>query len=219
MDGNSGLIQDRYGAEEYFKKSKADVCVFLNQYNIGKPIINLNHDLVHIEPSLYWSVEFKNDNLSYLYHQTDTLNFFKSEFPDLFETRLKIKPFINQASEDLSLLFGARLIPTWQNVERMYYRSKNPEIFSSAAVNRPDRGLHRRWTRWRCRSGGLGGGAAFALLIDLIQSGQHAAAVTIGKVMCFPRDLVAVVHVGLDRFERTITGHDGRLDENHGRCG
>jgi hypothetical protein len=121
-------IQDRYSAEEYFKKSKADVCVFLNLFQPGNPIINYNRNLVYCEPSLCWSVEFKKDNLSYLYHQTDILNFFKSEFPKLYKKRLPIKPFINQATEDLSILFGARLIPTWQNVERMYYHSKNPDM-------------------------------------------------------------------------------------------
>lgn len=131
LDGISEHIQDKFSTEEYFKKTKADICVFLNQFNIGMPIINSNHDLVHIEPSLYWSVEFKNDDLAYLYHQTDTLNFFKSEFPNLFETRLRIKPFISQASYDLSILFGARLIPAWQNVERMYYRSKNPDMLKA----------------------------------------------------------------------------------------
>lgn len=131
LDGITALIQDKYSAEEYFKKSKVDVCVFLNLYQPGNPIINYYRNLVHCEPSLYWSVEFKNDNLSYLYHQTDTLNFFKSDFPDLFKTRLKIKPFIYQAAEDLSILFGSRLIPAWQNVERLFYRSKNPEMLQA----------------------------------------------------------------------------------------
>lgn len=122
------IIQDIYKADEYIEKSNADVCVFLNRYNLKNTMINADKNLVHTEPCISWSVQFKDDSTSYLYNQTEILNFYKSQFPKLYGIHLKIKPFMNQAAQDLAILFGTRLIPVWQNAERTYYRSKNQEM-------------------------------------------------------------------------------------------
>jgi hypothetical protein len=82
--------------------------------------------------SLLWTIAFKTDSLVYTYHQTDTLYYEKDQLNLNSNNKDKILwQMVNSSSFYLGSSFGAKMIPNWMPAERMYYKSKNPEMIKA----------------------------------------------------------------------------------------
>ncbi|MDP2338744.1 MAG: DUF6340 family protein [Bacteroidota bacterium] len=111
--------------DELFNKTKSDVCIFLDYFNLDKSSI-YSYQMLNTNAHLLWTIVLKGDTSSYIYHQVDTLTY---EVPAFNPNSKKvIKSTLINASEYLGRSFGAKLIPSGVTVDRLYYQSYNPDM-------------------------------------------------------------------------------------------
>ncbi len=114
--------------QELFQISNSDMLVVLNDCKFELTSVNLDADVLVTTATLHWIIGNKGDTVSYLYSQADTLiydadptlNFYKNEQNALVSS-----------ATYLGRNFGTKVIPNWLKVERMYYRSDNPEMIKA----------------------------------------------------------------------------------------
>lgn len=119
--------------DELFHLTSSDIILSLDQFTFNQTIINDSENLFYTIAYLSWTIAFKTDTLSYRYNQVDTLIYEAPYFTD-FKTNSKNtghKLMLVNASEYLGRFFGAKIIPDWLQVERMYYKSKNPIMLAA----------------------------------------------------------------------------------------
>lgn len=117
-------------SNEIFNKTKADVCIFLDYFNFFEARI-FTH-VAFISPSLKWTVVFKNDSIYYTYNQTDTLNYGNTQSPEYFTKKnVRIEEILQNSSAYLAKSFGSKILPNWIPVERIYYKSNNPDMIKA----------------------------------------------------------------------------------------
>lgn len=113
---------------ELLQRTGTDACIFLDYFHFNSSMVYNYGNQFYTNASAKWSVAFKNDTSTYLYNQFDKLIF---EDRDSIESQIKFKPvgtrFI-EASDNLGELFGTKLIPFKLIVDRLYYKSNNPEM-------------------------------------------------------------------------------------------
>lgn len=114
--------------EEMFRKTKSDICIFLDFFNFSITALNGFDDIVANSACLSWTIAIKTDTLSYLYNQMDTLIYDANDFPLNLNGHQKLNMLVNNSSEYLGRFIGSKLIPTWLPVERLYYRSNNQNM-------------------------------------------------------------------------------------------
>jgi hypothetical protein len=115
-------------AEELFRKTKSDICIFLDRFNFNVVALYGFSDMVANGAALSWSIVIKTDTLSYLYNQMDTLVYEASDFPLNLNDHAKLNLLVTNSSEYLGRFFGSKIIPTWLTVERLYYKSRNQNM-------------------------------------------------------------------------------------------
>jgi hypothetical protein len=116
--------RDSLSQEIFFKETKADLCILLNKCVFDVIILGDFGNVVENKTSLIWTLALKDDSLSYIYTQNDTLSF----EDNTLNFGKRINNTINSSSIYLGRAFGAKVIPTWLKVERIYYKSKHPDM-------------------------------------------------------------------------------------------
>lgn len=81
-----------------------------------------------MQAALSWTLVFKNDTVYYTYKHNDTLIFNDPDAPDYKPEKLNVEKTILDAAHYLGNSFGSKIIPSWIEVERMYYKSSDPEM-------------------------------------------------------------------------------------------
>lgn len=114
--------------EELFQKTKSDICIFLDHFNFNVVAMYGFTDVVANGAALSWSIAIKTDTLGYLYNQMDTLVYEATDFPLNLNDHAKLSLLVNNSSEYLGRSFGSKIVPTWLSVERLYYKSNNPNM-------------------------------------------------------------------------------------------
>jgi hypothetical protein len=83
-------------------------------------------------PKLKWTIILKGDTSIYVSNQTDTLSYDKYHFPQFFTPKtIKTEDILLNSSEYMAKSFGAKLIPSWLKVSRMYYGSNNQDMIKA----------------------------------------------------------------------------------------
>lgn len=123
--------------EEFFKEIKADMCIILNHCNYSVADYT---NVVENNAALSWTLAMKDDSVSYWFEQKDTLNF--EDFDYQLSTHKKVNEVLNNSSSYLGRSFGAKIIPSWLKVERMYYKSSNPEMIKAEKL-----ALNNEWLK------------------------------------------------------------------------
>jgi len=114
--------------EELFRKTKSDICIFLDHFNFNVVGMYGFSNIVANGAALSWVIAIKTDTLSYLYNQMDTLVYEASDFPLNLNDHEKLNLLVNNSAEYLGRFFGSKIIPTWLTVERLYYKSNNQNM-------------------------------------------------------------------------------------------
>ena len=118
-------IEDEYDRDWLFKTTKSDICISLDFLHFNTSIIAGNSCLFSSRVDLLWVITSKNDSVSYGYHQTDTLCYDESMLIDYDYKKHIPKPLIINSCKNMGEFMGTKIIPTWIEVERMYYGSHN----------------------------------------------------------------------------------------------
>jgi len=131
-DSLNAIFQDPISLlenQKLFKISETDAIVFLDYFHFNTSMVYDYGNRFYTNAMAKWSVAFKNDTSTYLYNQLDTMIFEDREF---FEPKFKpVNIRFIEASENLGVLFGTKLIPFPLTVDRMYYKSLNPEMLTA----------------------------------------------------------------------------------------
>lgn len=114
-----------------FEKTRADLIVTLNDLDFKIVNFNKEGDMIVNQATLTWSVFNKNDSLSYLYNQRDTLIYDGQDLPYPFNLSKRLKHVVDNSSKFFGKAFGSKMIPSWIQVERMFYTSNNHEMMEA----------------------------------------------------------------------------------------
>lgn len=120
-----------HSSDELLNKTQADIFIFLDFLTFNNAMISRSIDYVSTTPYLMWNIGLKNDTASYIYNQIDTLIYEGDEFNSFNLRRGGLRSILTNASEYLGKSLGLKLIPNWISVERMYYKSSNPDMLKA----------------------------------------------------------------------------------------
>ena len=110
--------------DDLFKETKTDLCILLNKCVFDVTILGDYGNVVENKTSLIWTLALKDDTLSYMYNQNDTLSF----EDNTLNFGKRINNTIASSSVYLGRTCGSKIIPTWLKVERIYYKSNHPDM-------------------------------------------------------------------------------------------
>jgi tetratricopeptide (TPR) repeat protein len=114
--------------EEVFQQTKSDICIFLDQFNFSLAAVYGLGDVTTNMVALSWRIVIKNDSLSYLYNQMDTLIYDPFDLPVAMDTQKRLQAIVDGSSSYLGRFAGSKIIPNWMPVQRLYYKSNNPNM-------------------------------------------------------------------------------------------
>jgi hypothetical protein len=110
---------------ELAKLSNAEMFIFLDFFNLNGTIVSDSRDYISTNAALSWQIGFKSDTMVYIYNQLDTL----SSCANIYKQKSnRIKLSLVNFSKYLGKSFVTKLIPSWSQVSRMYYKSANENL-------------------------------------------------------------------------------------------
>ena len=113
---------------EIFQKTKSDICIFLDFLNFNVAAFYGLEDVTTNLVALSWKIAIKNDSLIYQYNQVDTLIYDPVDSPVIMSGQKRLQILVNNSSQYLGKFFGTKIIPNWVQVDRLYYKSNNPNM-------------------------------------------------------------------------------------------
>ncbi|MFA5329084.1 MAG: DUF6340 family protein [Prolixibacteraceae bacterium] len=118
-----------YNDPDYLlKETNSDVGIFLTYFLFENAFLNTDNNSFYTQAALSWVLVFENDTVYYTYKHNDTLVFNAPDAPDYKPGKLNVGKTILDAANYLGNSFGSKIIPSWIEVERMYYKSSDPEM-------------------------------------------------------------------------------------------
>lgn len=118
------------GTNQLFEKTKADLCIILKYIRFYQARIAEFDFQSTIPAEMKWLILFRNDTTIYTYNQIDTLIYDFPTYKALTKDNTN-KPLIENASGYMGKTCASKLIPDWIPIERMYYKSANPEMLKA----------------------------------------------------------------------------------------
>lgn len=113
---------------ELFQILNSDMLVILNDCKFDLTSANLESDVLVTTATLHWIIGNKGDTISYLYNQADTLIYDADPMQSVYKN---VHNALESSATYLGRSFGTKLIPYWLKVDRMYYKSNNPEMLKA----------------------------------------------------------------------------------------
>jgi hypothetical protein len=120
-----------YSPEMIFSKLKSDMLIFLDYFKFNYIFISNQMNDVYLAAGLSWTIIVKNDTAAYVYNQIDTLDYYDGELKSFNLEKDGHDKVIADASGYLGESFGKKIVPSWLQVNRMYYRSSNPDMLKA----------------------------------------------------------------------------------------
>ncbi|MFY9152596.1 MAG: DUF6340 family protein [Prolixibacteraceae bacterium] len=118
-------------SNELIRKTKADVCIFLDYFQLNNSFLNNDLNYLYTEARLHWTIAFAKDSSAFIYNQIDTLVFNEEENPEFRLTVKNRNQILINTANYLGEYLGSRLIPSWLKVERIYYKSNNANMLKA----------------------------------------------------------------------------------------
>jgi len=124
----SKLTEQSTSMTDLFERTKSDVCIFLYLLNFDTFYITYSSVPFITHAKLRWTIAVKSDSTNQWHEQTDTLLYYKSQVHRYKDKKTILKQLVNNSCQYLGQSFGTKIIPSWVNVDRMYYRSNNHQM-------------------------------------------------------------------------------------------
>lgn len=109
--------------------TSADLCIFLDSLRFSGIPVPENPNLYHTKVNLNWSYTFQSDSTYHTFNRNDSI-----VYNDTFRLisnrgiKLYLTSYLYLSCKDIGNFIGAKLIPTWNPVQQIYYRSNNPDM-------------------------------------------------------------------------------------------
>lgn len=113
---------------QIFEKTKSDVCIFLDSFHFDTFYYPHSGVPFNTHVNLLWTILVKIEKLPHSYKQNDILTFTKEQINKIDDKNSVLEQLIYNSCKYLGNSFGGKLVPSWNLVERMYYRSKNHDM-------------------------------------------------------------------------------------------
>jgi tetratricopeptide (TPR) repeat protein len=113
---------------DLFEITQADGFIFLDQFQVENGVSVYFDGTYRTRVALSWTVIYKNETWPIVFDYVDTLFFSKSQYRDILQKNKQSQQIFQDASNFIGKSFGAKMIPSWAPVDRVYYQSKNPEM-------------------------------------------------------------------------------------------
>ena len=113
---------------ELFKRTGADICIFLDFLHFNTICVRNSKIPLRIETNLLWTVAIKGDSLAHEYKQIDTLFYDEAQFSSYLFYSKPPKELLYNSCQYLGRSFGTKAIPSWVQVDRLYYKSNNLDM-------------------------------------------------------------------------------------------
>jgi len=120
-----------YKSSDLFEITKADALIFLDLFQFEDGVFSFFDGTFRTRAALSWTIAFRDETKPIINDQIDTLFFSKSQYNDIQHKNQHSQQIYRDASNFLGKSFGAKMIPSWIQVERIYYHSKNPEMIKA----------------------------------------------------------------------------------------
>lgn len=115
-------------SHKIFEKTKSDVCIFLDLFHFDTFYYTRSGVPFNTHANLLWTILIKTEKLTHSYKQNDILTFNKEQINKIDNKNSVLEQLLYNSSKYLGNSFGGKLIPSWNLVERMFYRSKNHDM-------------------------------------------------------------------------------------------
>ena len=143
----------QFNSPELHKKLGADAFIFLDYFHLWDyQIQNMNTDFYNIQDAfpefkkcklfeyvyakLIWNIFIKGDTTRYTIEQPDDLYYGNNVNPEYFGNSINHRQLLENASIFLGNSIGAKLLPSWKKVERIYYKSDNVQMLQAESFLR-----------------------------------------------------------------------------------
>lgn len=145
---------------EFLKKSGAHALVILEDFELEDeqiretnywfsgikdiyPEFSKSSVLEKVLANLRWKIYQKWDTVKpFQYHFADNVYYGNSVYPEFFGNNQNHKKLLENTATYLGRTFGSMIIPSWQNVERMYFLSKDVQMLKGEQFI-----LNNEWTK------------------------------------------------------------------------
>ena len=135
---------------QIFEKTKSDVCIFLDSFHFDTFYYTRSGVPFNTHANLLWTILIKTEKLTHSYKQNDILTFNKEQITKIDDKNNVLEQLLYNSSKYLGNSFGGKLIPAWNLVERMYYRSKNHDMLMAEkyALGNDWNKAAELWKKW-----------------------------------------------------------------------
>jgi hypothetical protein len=113
---------------EFFKQNSSDLKIFIDSLYFKEIRDEYQQNLFRHKICLNWSLAYKNNDSLLVTHQKDSIEYF--DFLVTYYKSTYILPYgcLYRSCIDIGSLLGKKLMPNWITVQRMFYRSNNPDM-------------------------------------------------------------------------------------------
>lgn len=123
------ILLDYFKLRECFADNVSGYSYFLSNIIDQFPEFDKSTKVESIDADLLWTVSIEGDTSLYAYKQhPKNLCYGNSVYPDFFGNDFNHKILLKNTAEYLGKSFAPKLIPSWEKVNRLYYRSSNENM-------------------------------------------------------------------------------------------
>ena len=114
--------------QDYYSESQDGFTFFMSKIKDKFPEFQKSTKVESIKADLLWTLTFASDTSIYICKQPEILYYGNSIYPALFGNDANHKLLLENTAECLGKNFVAKIIPSWEKVDRTYYRSNNDHL-------------------------------------------------------------------------------------------
>lgn len=122
------VFLDYFNLKDLYSENESGFTFFMSSIKDKFPEFKNSTKVENIQANLLWIITFKDDATIYLCKQPDDLYYGNSVYPGLFGNDANHQLMLTNTAEYLGKAFAPNIIPSWENVERIYYRSNNDHM-------------------------------------------------------------------------------------------
>lgn len=127
--GADGFVfLDYFKFTDHYSVSESGFTFFMSTIKDLFPEFQSSTKVERIKAELLWGLTFRNDTSIYVCKHPDILYYGNSVYPELFGNNTNHLRMLENTAQYLGKSFATKIIPSWETVDRTYYRSHNDNM-------------------------------------------------------------------------------------------
>jgi hypothetical protein len=125
LGADAFVFLDYFKLKDTYAENQSGFTFFMSSVKDKFPEFQNSTKVASIVTDLLWTITFKGDTSIYILKQPESLYYGNSAYPTMFGNVLNHKALLKNTAEYLGKSFATKIIPSWEKVNRTYYRSNN----------------------------------------------------------------------------------------------